>query len=354
MKGTKLFDTELLSILVPVFECLSIANFIFTFALITVIIKATPKSMKSFEFYLLQYACFTLILETVLAVCMPIMLHPYFYFYPAGIARLLPPNVTFAVLLIGFCSAVAALDCCIVMTLKRYYALKAAHLDFTRLPFYTYCFLTGSNICILVASLVVIFVKPISAVFRVLPEEVPDYVSTSIDGLENIINIECLIIFKASSLSSFPIFIIGGILFISIRLILALISLILNIKSSKTSKIRISITLQKRNDILRLLTYIQFSGYLFLLCFPVSIIIATYYFIPRPSNIVTFCIIIMNSFGLWDTVLTLVFIRPYRMYLFHSMYRCISNKSTKFNHDMEMGIIDKGVSVSVRASSTIF
>ena len=75
-----------------------------------------------------------------------------------------------------------------------------------------------------------------------------------------------------------------------------------------------SAELKKSNAMLLRISYFQFLGTVTIIACPVATITFTYWFASQPSFFVNYCLAFMNFFGFYDVLITLICIRPYRMY----------------------------------------
>uniref|UniRef100_A0AC35GRK0 G-protein coupled receptors family 1 profile domain-containing protein n=1 Tax=Panagrolaimus sp. PS1159 TaxID=55785 RepID=A0AC35GRK0_9BILA len=78
--------------------------------------------------------------------------------------------------------------------------------------------------------------------------------------------------------------------------------------------------LQKHNTMLLRCTYAQFCGFCVFAGIPAIIIVLIYYFISEPCKLIYFCFLLMNMFGLFDILVTVICIKPYRIF-FMDLFR---------------------------------
>lgn len=165
--GFQLHNIKILTILLPIFDIASLTTFILTIFLIIAIATQTPKSMKGFKTFLLPYSCFTLALEIFLGLYCPAILHPFVYIYPAGFARYFPPRISAAVLALSFYCAISTIDCCIAMTLERYFAMKNMYDKPSKMPLAIFGILSTINLASIILLLTVTQFRPLADYFIV-------------------------------------------------------------------------------------------------------------------------------------------------------------------------------------------
>ena len=267
--------------------------------------------MKSYKTYLLPYAFHTLLFELTFGLYSPRTLHPYLYFYPAGIARLFPPRLSRALLVYGFYCSMSLCDCCIAMNLERYYAMKNLTNRPSKVPFCTFCILSGISLGYLGTIMTAVFYEPLNRIF-IIPEEILEpYIASIFSDLDKIIDVKTVIAFRIGKNALPSVTILIAILVTS-RVVIALATLCLTAVTSRRLKTLESHTLHRHNVMLLRMTYLQFLGFSILLVAP---LVNTYYaslFIEEPSNIVNYSFAVTNFFGLYDTLVTAFCIKPYR------------------------------------------
>uniref|UniRef100_A0A914QAX0 G-protein coupled receptors family 1 profile domain-containing protein n=1 Tax=Panagrolaimus davidi TaxID=227884 RepID=A0A914QAX0_9BILA len=320
MNETKKFDgaefdnSKIMSILLPIFDATSLTTFILTIFLILAIQTQTPKSMKGFKTFLLPYSCYTLALEILLGSYCPAVLHPFVYIYPAGLVRYFPPKISAAILALAFYSAISTIDCCIAMTLERYFAMKNMNEKPSKMPSIVFGILTTINFISIILLLIVTQIRPLSDSFIIPYESIGFHISPWISNLEKYMNINLLIIFSDADKNKLPAVLYILVFLASLRVSAAFIFLFLNVKTSKNLKQKISTKLQKHNEMLLRMTYIQLGGFVILIGIPLLGILYVCIFIKEPNFIPTLGFIVMNFFGLYDTLATAICIKPYRIF----------------------------------------
>ena len=81
------------------------------------------------------------------------------------------------------------------------------------------------------------------------------------------------------------------------------------------TRTKLSVNSQKMNEMFRRLVLIQLSGLPLFGVIPVLIFCYALYFIPDPTPRISYVIVLLSASELWDSVMTCLFIKPYRQVL---------------------------------------
>ena len=312
-----IYDQHFLSIISPIMHYTSIITIIFTTILIYIIIKKTPKQMASFKTYLLPYIFNALMLEIAMLLYKPLFLHPYFAMLSLDsmIQHSHQSSLIMFILILYF--AMSLVDCIAGMSAERYYAIRNTDiLRHSKKPLIIFGALFLSNLAFLVGGFVGTFFVSLPETIFISQNQTLNYLHAHLIGSENIPALGTSLFFRTDQ-SQLLMYGAGAFLaFAFLRYITASVFLILNVTTSVKSSSKISRKLQKNNTMLLRCTYIQFSGFVLLAGLPTVTIVAALVFIQEPTKITTFAILMMNSFGLYDTFVTIICIKPYRMFFF--------------------------------------
>ena len=80
-----------------------------------------------------------------------------------------------------------------------------------------------------------------------------------------------------------------------------------------------STKLQKHNEMLLRMTYVQLVGVAILLGIPLFAILYVCLFVTEPNFIPTYSFAVMNFFGFYDSLATVICIKPYRQFMMNTI-----------------------------------
>ena len=310
-----------------------------TFILIYVIINKTPKSMGNLKIYLLPYSIHTVVIDLVYGTYVPIFLHPFVYFYPGGFIEAFPRDFLYITVVCGTYSAIGLYDCIIGLAFERSFALRNIENLIqipSTIPFYYFCILSFSSICCLFLGITCNFIKPLIDAFIVPVEEIPKVVQPNIHGIEGVLILNSLAIIQGSAQNTLPIFVVLGGLFASGKVVLAFVVTFLNGLKTERIKYLMPVETQKSNAMLLRMNYFQLAGFAIFIVCPVAIVTFTFWFVSTPAPYVNYCLGVMNFFGLYDTLMTLICIKPYRIFVFGLFKRKLKHNKVVFTQSMTL------------------
>ena len=347
---SEVYNDKLLSVLLPFMHYTSIITIIFSILLIYIIITKTPKQMKFFKTYLLPYVFNTMLLEIVMLLFKPFLMHPYFAIYSLEFTNQLSATSLLIFFIFMSYFAMALIDCIVGMSAERYFAIKDFQTKHSKTPFLIFSILSGSSLAYLVFATIAVCFKPVRDVFIMPPNEAEAFLTEHLKNSNATINPESILVFRPNiPVKDFAMAFTIFVLFVFSRYFFALIFLILNAtKSSSASNIKMSERLRKNNKMLLRCTYAQFVGFCSLAGFPAFVIVLTYYFLSEPSVIIYFCFLFMNCFGLYDILVTVICIKPYRAFFVNNMnirkHKClqkINPEARYLNHRASVFFLSK-------------
>ena len=314
--------------IIPVlYEITSSISIILSVILIVIIITKTPPFKKTYKRYLLIYTFQSLMLELCCGLYSPAMLHPYVVFYPLGVVKHLPRNVSMTIFAMQYYHSMSLYDCTIALVLERYYAMKCLTRTPSKAPLYVYSFFAGLSALYLIAILFAIFYQPFHDLLFAMPAENLHIFEKLKDV--NQVNTESVIAFHGLEANSIPPLMKIITVLVGLRILVIFILLLLNGLLSQQIKPLMSETHLKNHKMLLQIIILQFIGIFVILVIPISLIIIASVFLSEPSQIISFCFTAMNCFGFYDTVVTAICIKPYRM-VFVAFFKKFSRKKFIF------------------------
>ena len=319
-------------ILAHIFDISSIVTVCFITFMIILIVTKTPNSMKSYKTYLLPYACHCLCLEAACGIYAPSALHPYMYYYPLGIAKYLPQNVSLLILGFSFYSAMSLYDCIVAMVLERYFVMKRPTGAQSKVPFRVFCFLSATSCGYLVFMVIATFYTPLRSYFLTFPEENYQIIHSIFVDFDPSIPPESILIFRntpANTLSGNILFVSG---FLSLRITLTLVVLIFTVIATRKLNPQMSPNLQRQHRTLLSMTALQFAGIIGFILLPLIIIMYVSIYITEPNSAISYTVAVVACFGFYDTLITITYIKPYRNGLIAFLKKLFRKQIIKSNN----------------------
>ena len=294
------------------FEAISAVAVTLTLVAIGVVLTKTPKAMKRYKIYLLFYAVHLLLLELATGVYCPAALHPYVFFYPLGIAKHLPPKVSMTIFGISFYHAMSLYDCTIAMILERYYAMKNLTKMPSKVPLYSFIFLSGFSCCYLIFMLAVVFYPPLHDLLFVPVEENLHIIETLFGSQSKEMLTDSILIFQNYRPNTIPLFAAILLVLEGVQLPIILGLLTISGRASKTLNSQISPNLQKYNAMFFRMITLQFFGIVVFVGIPYLIIFSVTLFVETPNQMISWSFVIIDCFGVYDVLVMVICIKPYR------------------------------------------
>uniref|UniRef100_A0A914P757 G protein-coupled receptor n=1 Tax=Panagrolaimus davidi TaxID=227884 RepID=A0A914P757_9BILA len=229
--------------------------------------------------------------------------------------------------------AMSLVDCIAGMSAERYYAIRNKEvLGHSKKPQIIFGCLFFSNFAFLGIALGAALINNGKEAAIMSYNESLEYMTAHVQGSEKVLEFSSILLMRADKQNSLIIGAIGFLFFAFARYLTASVFLVLNATTTsplKSSTI-ISKKLQKNNKMLLRCTYIQFAGFILLAGLPTVLIAFSLFALSEPTKLTTFCILAMNSFGLYDTFVTIICIKPYRM-AFINFFKKLPTKETTYN-----------------------
>ena len=334
LNGRDIYDPAFAVIYSTVHHITSGVALVFILFLMFIIITQTPPLIKDLKIYLIPYCINLVIIKLVWIIYTPIILHPFLYIYPTGLAQnlsIFSPKILLFLGIAGVFSSFSMVDCCIGIALERAFLLRRSaqtahlnhsfhipnlHLDLPlRVPLIIFICLTTLIGIILIFGICVCFIKSLFVVFFVPAEGILPTIEEHIHGLGDIINPEKLLIIQDSGQNSLPLAAVAIFILAGIHTMLAIFLIIFNGWQTYQLKNFMPMEMQKVNSMLLKMNYFQFCGFFIFLACPMGGIIAIYFHGVQPNLHVNWLLVVMNSFGLYDPIMTILCIKPYRTYI---------------------------------------
>uniref|UniRef100_A0AC35G2J9 G protein-coupled receptor n=1 Tax=Panagrolaimus sp. PS1159 TaxID=55785 RepID=A0AC35G2J9_9BILA len=240
--------------------------------------------------------------------------------------------------------ACGLIDCIVGMSAERYFAFKNMHTKRqSKAPIIIFACFSGSSFVYLCLATIAVCFESVRDALVLTENEAATFLVKHLEGSLSSINPASILIFRPDIPAKS--FAIGFAIFVSFvfsRYFAALIFLVLNATKTSISTSQMSDKIKKNNKMLLRCIYAQFFGFCTFAGFPAFAIVATFYFLSKPNSIISFCFLLMNCFGLYDILVTVIFIKPYRSF-FVKIFEYLTYKYSRCRTKINPNINSKSI-----------